>query len=98
MTRDASVAAAGRQNIGLWPKPRAKLKTASEKSLAPRDTEREFLESKALYRRNKTLWSSPSAKQHRNPRSRLSHVYQDWSTQNDSNASKEIRKAHPVIR
>ena len=58
--RDASVAAAGRQNFGLWPKPRAKLKTANEKSLAPRNTERHFLEIIVLHCEHE---SSPQTKQ-----------------------------------
>ena len=54
------MAAAGRENFGLCPKPRAKLKTANEKSLAPRNTERGFLEIKALYYEHE---SSPQTKQ-----------------------------------
>ena len=60
LRRDASVAAAGRQNFGLWPKPRAKLKTANEKSLAPRNTERHFLEIIVLHCEHE---SSPQTKQ-----------------------------------
>ena len=60
LRRDASVAAAGRQNFGLWPKPRAKLKTANEKSLAPRNTERDLFEIIVLHCEHE---SSPQTKQ-----------------------------------
>lgn len=50
----------GRQNFGLCPRPWAKLKTANEKSQAPRNTERDFLEIIVLYYEH---GSSPQTKQ-----------------------------------